>query len=76
VVNADSNLTVSLSVYMFFAPTLLWLGATRRGFPLASTGRRGGAINRGLVVTGLLHVFGVTLASSPTPSFADRRPAP
>jgi putative ABC transport system permease protein len=28
VVNPDSNPTLSLSVYMFFAPTLLWIGAT------------------------------------------------
>src|SRR5207237_9514262 len=76
----------SLSVYMFFAPALLWLGATlllvrlrgqglawlagraagRRsvslpGFLLASAGRRGPAINRGLVVVGLLLAFGVNL---------------
>src|SRR5205085_10737141 len=28
VVNPDSNPTLSLSVYMFFAPLLLWIGAT------------------------------------------------
>src|SRR5206468_11649699 len=28
VVNPDSNPTLSISVYMFFAPALLWLGAT------------------------------------------------
>ncbi len=28
VVNPDSNPTLSLSIYMFFAPTLLWVGAT------------------------------------------------
>src|SRR5207302_8074140 len=28
VVNPDSNPTLSLSVYMFLAPALLWLGAT------------------------------------------------
>lgn len=28
VVNPDSNPTLSLSIYMFFAPALLWLGAT------------------------------------------------
>jgi putative ABC transport system permease protein len=28
VVNPDSNPTLSLSVYMFFAPALLWVGAT------------------------------------------------
>ena len=86
VVNPDSNPTLSLSVYMFLAPALLWLGATlllvrargravswvaRRvagerpktsaGFLLASAGRRGAAINRGLVVTALLLAFGVDL---------------
>ncbi len=86
VVNPDSNPTLSLSVYMFFAPALLWLGATLllvrlrggalawlakrgagnrpttlRGFLLASAGRRGAAINRGLVVVGLLLAFGVNL---------------
>ena len=34
---------------------------TRRGFLLASAGRRGAAINRGLVVVGLLLAFGVNL---------------
>src|SRR5205807_4105942 len=86
VINPDSNPTLSLSVYMFFAPALLWLGATLllvrlrgsalgwlarrasgarasswRGFLLASAGRRGGAINRGLLVVGLLLAFGVSL---------------
>jgi putative ABC transport system permease protein len=86
VVNPDSNPTLSLSVYMFFAPALLWIGATlllvrlrgralswviarlvpdrarsRRGFLLVSAGRRGAAINRGLVVVGLLLAFGVNL---------------
>jgi putative ABC transport system permease protein len=86
VVNPDSNPTLSLSIYMFLAPALLWLGATlflvrlrgralawlvRRtagerattpaGFLLASAGRRGPAINRGLVVVGLLLAFGVNL---------------
>ena len=87
VVNPDSNPTLSLSVYMFFAPALLWIGATlllvrlrgrlvawlraraaggrrddaARGFLLASAGRRGAAINRGLVVVGLLLAFGVNL---------------
>jgi putative ABC transport system permease protein len=86
VVNPDSNPTLSLSVYMFFAPALLWLGAalllvrmrgraiawaalrtardradTRRGFLLVSAGRRGRAINRGLLVVGLLLAFGVNL---------------
>jgi putative ABC transport system permease protein len=87
VVNPDSNPTLSLSVYMFLAPALLWLGsallllrlrgrllasATARiaggrattplGFLLASAGRRGSAINRGLLVLGLLLAFGVNLA--------------
>jgi putative ABC transport system permease protein len=86
VVNPDSNPTLSLSVYMFFAPALLWLGATLvlvrlrgrvvswlarrgagsrptspRGFLLASAGRRGAAINRGLVLVALLLAFGVNL---------------
>jgi putative ABC transport system permease protein len=85
-VNPDSNPTLSLSVYMFFAPALLWLGATLllvrlrgrvlawaarraagnratspRGFLLASAARRGGAINRGLIVVGLLLAFGVNV---------------
>jgi putative ABC transport system permease protein len=84
VVNPDSNPTLSLSVYMFFAPALLWIGATllvvrlrgrglawaaRRAsgsgagrFVLASAGRRGAAINRGLLLVGLLLAFGVNLA--------------
>jgi putative ABC transport system permease protein len=86
VVNPDSNPTLSLSVYMFFAPALLWIGATllmlrlqgrmlswlvlrargerassRRGFLLASAGRRGAAINRGVLVVGLLLAFAVEL---------------
>jgi putative ABC transport system permease protein len=86
VVNPDSNPTLSLSVYMFFAPALLWIGATLllvrlrgrllswaaaraaggrasnvRSFLLASAGRRGPAINRGLVVVGLLLAFAVSL---------------
>ena len=86
VVNPDSNPTLSLAVYMFFAPALLWIGATlllvrvrgralawaatrsagrpgqsMRAFVLASAGRRGQAINRGLVVVGLLLAFGVEL---------------
>ena len=86
VVNPDSNPTLSLSVYMFFAPALLWLGATLllvrarghalawvagraagergttlRSFLLASAGRRGRAVNRGLVLVGLLLAFGVNL---------------
>ena len=75
VVNPDSNPTLSLSIYMFFAPALLWIGSAllllrlrgralawlakraggerandARGFLLASAGRRGGALNRGLLV--------------------------
>ncbi len=86
VVNPDSNPTLSLSIYMFFAPALLWIGATlllvrlrgrglawlagraagkradsERAFLLSSAGRRGPAINRGLVVVGLLLAFGVNL---------------
>ena len=86
VVNPDSNPTLSLSVYMFFGPALLWLGAALllvrlrgravallascaaggrasswRGFLLVSAGRRGAAINRGLLVVGLLLAFGVDL---------------
>jgi putative ABC transport system permease protein len=86
VVSPDSNPTLSLSVYMFFAPALLWIGATlllirlrgrgfewlaarvaggraqtRSAFLLASAGRRGSAINRGLLVVGLLLAFGVNL---------------
>ncbi len=86
VVNPDSNPTLSLSVYMFLAPALLWLGAallllrlrgralawlaaraaggrarTPLGFLLASAGRRGAALNRGLLVLGLLLAFGVEL---------------
>ena len=86
VVSPDSNPTLSLSVYMFFAPALLWIGATlvlvrlrgralswviskvvrgratsRPAFLLVSAGRRGAAINRGLVVVGLLLAFGVNL---------------
>jgi putative ABC transport system permease protein len=86
VVNPDSNPTLSLSVYMFLAPALLWIGAalllvrvrgralawfagraaggratTSIGFLLVSAGRRGAAINRGLLVLGLLLAFGVNL---------------
>ena len=86
VVNPDSNPTLSLSVYMFLGPALLWFGAalvlirlrggaiawlagrltggratTTRGFLLASASRRGGSINRGLLVLGLLLAFGVNL---------------
>jgi len=86
VVNPDSNPTLSLSVYMFLAPALLWIGAallilrlrgrvvawlaaraagsrasSPLGFLLASAGRRGAAINRGLLVVGLLLAFGVNL---------------
>jgi putative ABC transport system permease protein len=86
VVNPDSNPTLSLSVYMFLAPLLLWVGAalllvrlrgrivavlagraagrrptTGTGLVLASASRRGTAINRGLVLVGLLLAFGVEL---------------
>jgi len=86
VINPDSNPTLSLSVYMFLAPALLWVGAalllvrmrgravawiasrtaggratTAAGFLLASAGRRGAALNRGLLVLGLLLAFGVEL---------------
>jgi putative ABC transport system permease protein len=87
VVNPDSNPTLSLSIYMFFAPALLWIGSallmlrlrgraiaglakrlgaagrpsSRRGFLLASASRRGPAINRGLLLVGLLLAFGVSL---------------
>lgn len=86
IVSPDSNPTLSLSVYMFLAPALLWIGATLllvrlrgralawiaargagrrvtglRGFVLASAARRGAAINRGLIVVGLLLAFGVNL---------------
>jgi putative ABC transport system permease protein len=86
VVNPDSNPTLSLSVYMFLAPALLWLGAALllvrlrgqalgwlaaraaggqarswRGFLLVSASRRGAALNRGLLIVGLLLAFGVEL---------------
>jgi putative ABC transport system permease protein len=86
VVNPDSNPTLSLSVYMFLAPALLWIGAALllvrlrgrafawlvrraggrratgwRGFQLVSADRRAPAINRGLVLVGLLLAFGVEL---------------
>jgi putative ABC transport system permease protein len=86
VVNPDSNPTLSLAVYMFFAPALLWIGVTLllvrlrgrlftwlarplagprasdwRSLLLASAGRRGPAINRGLILVGLLLAFGVSL---------------
>jgi putative ABC transport system permease protein len=86
VVNPDSNPTLSLAVYMFFAPALLWIGVTLllvrlrgrllgalarplvgarardwRGLLLVSAARRGAAINRGLIVVGLLLAFGVSL---------------
>lgn len=87
IVNPDSNPTLSLSVYMFFAPALLWIGMalllvrlrgrgvawaagraggqrpTRlAGLLLSSIGRRGPAINRGLIIAGLLLAFGVNLS--------------
>src|SRR5262249_16838274 len=87
VINPDSNPTLSLSVYMFFGPALLWIGATlllvrlrgrfmsvlarraaRRpgslaGMVVASVGRRAAAVNRGLVVIGLLLAFAVSLGA-------------
>ncbi len=83
VVNPDSNPTLSLSVYMFLAPALLWIGttllllrlrgavfralaprraATPAAFLLASVARRAAAINRGLLLVGLLLAFAVELA--------------
>jgi putative ABC transport system permease protein len=87
VINPDSNPTLSLSVYMFFAPALLWLGGALlvirlrgrafgwmtarigrtqrigwRRFLLVSAGRRAAALNRGVLVVGLLLAFGVSLA--------------
>jgi len=87
VVSPDSNPTLSLSIYMFLAPALLWIGAAlllvrlqgrlvawtaeraargpatgAGGFLLASAGRRGTALNRGLIVLGLLLAFGVNVA--------------
>jgi putative ABC transport system permease protein len=85
VLSPDSNPTLSLSVYMFFGPALLWIGTTlllvrlrgrfmsavaRRTSPspdklgsliMASLGRRAVAVNRGLVVIGLLLAFAVSL---------------
>ena len=86
VLSPDSNPTLSLSVYMFFGPALLWIGATlllvrlrgrvheRPGAPararrpdslgllVSSLGRRAAAVNRGLVVIGLLLAFAVSLS--------------
>ncbi len=59
VVNPDANPTLSLSVYMFFAPALLWLGATLllvrlrgRGLAwlLARRGRTRNTTDRGLLL--------------------------
>ena len=86
VISPDSNPTLSLSVYMFLAPALLWVGvallllrlrgrvfawltaraagkraSTLRGFLLASASRRAAAVNRGLLLVGLLLAFGVEL---------------
>jgi putative ABC transport system permease protein len=85
VLSPDSNPTLSLSVYMFFGPALLWIGATlllvrlrgrfmawlaRRAarkpgslgsLLVSSLGRRAVAVNRGLVVIGLLLAFAVSL---------------
>ncbi|HMH47310.1 MAG TPA: ABC transporter permease [Solirubrobacteraceae bacterium] len=51
VVNPDSNPTLSLSIYMFFAPALLWIGATLlmlrlRGRAVAAVARRLGERGR------------------------------
>jgi putative ABC transport system permease protein len=59
VVNPDANPTLSLSVYMFFGPALLWIGATLllvrlRGRTLASVARRVAARNRGSMASFLL----------------------
>ena len=86
VLSPDSNPTLSLSVYMFFGPALLWIGATlllvrlrgrfmgalaRRAarrpdsfgaLVVSSLGRRAVAVNRGLVVIGLLLAFAVSLS--------------
>jgi putative ABC transport system permease protein len=86
VISPDSNPTLSLSVYMFFGPALLWIGATlllvrlrgrfmgvvarrmtRRpgslgSLVVSSLGRRALAVNRGLVVVGLLLAFAVSLS--------------
>jgi putative ABC transport system permease protein len=86
VLSPDSNPTLSISVYMFFGPALLWIGTTlllvrlrgrfmsalaRRaagrpeGFGtliVSSLGRRAVAVNRGLVVIGLLLAFAVSLS--------------
>jgi len=86
VISPDSNPTLSLSVYMFFGPALLWIGATlllvrlrgrfmgrlaqrAAGRPdslgslvVSSLGRRAAAVNRGLVVIGLLLAFAVSLS--------------
>lgn len=52
VVNPDSNPTLSLSIYMFFAPALLWIGATLllvrlRGRLFGWTARRLGSLGSG-----------------------------
>jgi putative ABC transport system permease protein len=86
VLSPDSNPTLSLSVYMFFGPALLWIGATlllvrlrgrfmgvlarrtvRRpdslgALVVSSLARRAVAVNRGLVVIGLLLAFAVSLS--------------
>jgi putative ABC transport system permease protein len=86
VINPDSNPTLSLSIYMFFGPALLWIGTTlllvrlrgrfmaalahrtggrpdgRASLLVSSLGRRAPAVNRGLVVIGLLLAFAVSLS--------------
>ena len=100
VISPDSNPTLSLSVYMFFGPALLWIGATlllvrlrgrfmaalasrvaRRpeslsSLVVSSLGRRATAVNRGLVVIGLLLAFAVSLGSSRPPTTNRRRSTP
>jgi putative ABC transport system permease protein len=53
VVNPDSNPTLSLSIYMFFAPALLWIGATLLLVRL-----------RGRVLGGVARVLGSTMGRS------------
>ena len=68
VVNPDANPTLSLSVYMFFGPALLWIGATLllvrlRGRGLEWLARWASARNRG----------SLPRSCSPAPAAAGRR---
>jgi putative ABC transport system permease protein len=59
VISPDANPTLSLAVYMFFGPALLWIGATLllvrlRGRVLAWLARRAAARNRGSLASFLL----------------------